>query len=476
MNDKLKNQPVNWGLPSIWIITFFFTSTMALLVQLVFLPYWFPLLHAGNGLLIGGDWVGFDQIATQLAESIARDGWSAWELRPERQSPAGIAAVFYFLFGAHPWTLVPMNAAVHATTTVVMVRIMQTFVSDIRIALLCALPFILFPSSLILYSQIHKDGIFFLGIILNLYGWVLLARLNNWDGVGIKTFLPVLYIFVGCFLIWVMRPYGIKMMQGIGCIFIIMLAPYFVTQILRRRLLFSRGFLALLIIAGLPIAIGIFKDGSERGEVTLVHTIAQDDRTTKITAERDTNQAFLNKAEQALERIRWMETQWVPRFLDDIFLTISIVRSGYQGSIGSSNIDADIYFRSASEFLLYLPRAIQIGFTAPFPSDWIAKSVSENKTTLKKLIAIEMFFIYCALFFLAYAFWYWGKKIHAWIIFVFCTAFILLYTYITPNIGSLHRTRYGFIMILLAFAIAGGLTFWRSRLSQALPVTPKNEY
>lgn len=464
MKSMTKSLSASYGLLFVWIFSFLFSLTIALFVQLIALPYWFQDLHGGNGLLIGGDWIGFNNIATKLSDSIAREGWNAWELRPERQSPAGIAAVFYFLFGAHPWTLLPMNTAVHATTAVLMVRIIQTFISDIRFALLCVLPFILFPSSLIWYSQIHKDGIFFLGVILNLYGWILLSCLKTWGVFGVKNFLPVLYIFIGCFLIWLMRPYGIKMMQGIGCIFIIMLVPYFVTQVFRRRLLFNQAFFALLIIMALPIAINIFKDGSEKGEVALVSTFTQPVE----------NQSFVIKAKEAIVGIGWKETEWVPRILDDVFLTISIVRYGYQGSKGGSNIDADVYFRSAPEFFLYLPRAIQIGFAAPFPSFWNEQNViGGDSTILKRIVMFEMLLVYFALFFLGYALFRWNRKIEIWLIFIFCVIFILLYTYITPNIGSLHRTRHGFLMVLLALGIAGGINFWQLKFNTLLRVSIK---
>lgn len=72
---------------------------VALLVQLVILPFWFSVPHVGHDSLIGGDSMGYHTIALELLEKIEREGWGAWELRPHRQSPAGIAAVFYF-FGA----------------------------------------------------------------------------------------------------------------------------------------------------------------------------------------------------------------------------------------------------------------------------------------------------------------------------------------------------------------------------------------
>lgn len=448
------------GLMVIWALSFLFFATMALLVQLVALPYFFPAFHAGNGLLVGGDWVGFNAIASELAERISREGWGAWELRPERQAPAGIAAVFYIFLGPHPWTLIAINSVVHASTVLVLVRIMQFFVPDVRFALICALPFILFPTSLIWYSQIHKDGTFFLGASLNLYGWILLSRLEIWKAFGGKSLLPILYILVGCFLIWVMRPYGGKLMQGIGCIFVIILTPYLFINTLRRKLLFRQLLLALVIIISLPIALSVFKDGGNRGEVTIVNESMQDG-------------SFSIKAKNVIAELKWVKTDWVPRALDDIFLTLSIIRIGYASTLGGSNIDSSIHFRSVAEFFYYLPRAIQIGFAAPFPSFWNEPSINGGSVMFKRIVVVEIFLVYLSLFFLIYALIHWRKRIETWFVFIFCTLFILLYTYITPNIGSLHRTRHGFLMMLMAFGIAGGIAFWQTKLS-TIKIKPRS--
>ena len=457
----------------IWALSLLFFATIALLVQLVALPYFFPALHAGNGLLVGGDWIGFNAIASELAERISREGWSVWELRPERQAPAGIAAVFYVFFGPHPWALVAINSVVQASTVLILVRIMQIFIPDARLALVCVLPFILFPTSLIWYSQIHKDGAFFLGTSLNLYGWVLLSRLETWKSFSGKSFLPIFYILIGCFLIWVMRPYGVKLMQGIGCIFVIMLTPYFFINALRQKLLFRQSLLAIIIIISLPIALSIFKDGGHRGEVevvterllnTRIPSVNDVNLTTEEQALLQQNNSFAIKARNVSSELKWVKTDWLPRGLDNIFLTLSIIRVGYASNLGGSNIDSNIHFRSVSDFLYYMPRAIQIGFTAPFPSSWSDQSVNGGGATLKKIVLVEMLLVYPALFLLIYALFYWRKKVETWLILIFCIIFILLYTYITPNIGSLHRTRHGFFMMLIALGIAGGIALWQNRL------------
>ena len=477
------------NLRRIWICFFIYAATSAFLLQLVILPYWFPGSHAGNGLLVGGDWLGFHRIAGELSDKIILQGWGAWELRPERQSPAGIAAVFYVFFGPHPWVLIPLNAAVHATTGVLLVCMVQPLVRHTRHALLCALPFVFFPSGLVWYAQIHKDGVFFLGIFLCLYGWILMSRLETWTGWCAQVLPPLLYLFGGCFLIWVMRPYGVKMMQGIGFIFAAVLVPRFLIAALQKKLRLPQALLALLIVVTLPPSLGVFKDRAENGEVTLITDpmlsdiefmtmVLQGDIEVTVSAAAELNDvspavspagSFRQKAMNVIVELQWRKTDWLPSLLDNSFLTLSIVRSGYALSVGGSNIDTDVRFHSAPEFLPYLPRALQIGLAAPFPASWFRQDTNRATTAMRAISAVEMVFVYAALLFLPYALWRWRRLTEVWMMFGFCIIFLLIYTYITPNIGSLYRSRYGFLMLLLALGIAGAIALRQRALAVTSP-------
>lgn len=455
----------------IWAFFFVYAVATALLLQLVVLPFLLPGLHAGNGLLVGGDWVGFHAIAAELAEKIHAQGWSVWELRPKYQAPSGIAAALYVLTVPHPWVLAPLNTAIHATTGVVLVRIIQSFVPDLRHAVVCILPFMFFLSAMTWYAQIHKDGYYYAGIFLTLYGWILLARLETWKGSSGRPLLGLLWIVAGCMLIWVVRPYGINLMQGIGVIFALMLVPLFIFRGLRRQLPAPRVVVSVLIVLALPVVLGVNKDrgvyesrglqesrglhenrGSPEGRGVDGEATVLTYKTRRLEPDGDYSE---------VEQVRWQRTNWLPASLDEIFFTLSTIRSGYAQSKGASNVDADVLFHSAVDFIPYLPRALQIGFTAPFPTHWFSQGSSEANTLMRRISALEMIVVYCALLFLPYALWLWRRKIETWLTFSFCTIMLMIYTYIMPNVGTLYRTRYGFLMMLVALGIAGGITAWR---------------
>src|SRR5690349_5577491 len=98
----VSKQPDNGPLLSagsgwVFLCAFGLSLGVGLFIQLVLLPYILPGLHAGHGLLRGGDWIGFHEDAVALSQKIAEQGWQAFELRPRGQAPIGITAAVYVL-------------------------------------------------------------------------------------------------------------------------------------------------------------------------------------------------------------------------------------------------------------------------------------------------------------------------------------------------------------------------------------------
>jgi hypothetical protein len=161
--------------------------------------------------LIGGDWLEFQRIAVELTAEIEKEGWSLWELMPSGQAPAGIAAAIYTLTGiSKPWIILPLNAALHASSAIVLLLIVITVTGTSKLSVWPVLPFIFFPTALLWNTQFHKDGFFILGSYIFLYGFLLLTQINEHKylyriGSGFCLFLA------GIGLIWIVRPYGVEM-------------------------------------------------------------------------------------------------------------------------------------------------------------------------------------------------------------------------------------------------------------------------
>ena len=200
----------------IWLLFFVTTAVMALIVQLLILPVIFPALHAGHGLFVGGDWIGFHQIAQELAERIRSEGWSAWELRPHGHSPAGIAALIYAISISEPYVLIPLNAAVHASAGLVLVALLRPIVEDRMIAFLAAIPLVAFPAAATWYAQIHRDGFYILGMLLFCYGWVrIVASTKDHQRWWQPSLAFILSVFWGVAFVWVARPYTFYLLLAV---------------------------------------------------------------------------------------------------------------------------------------------------------------------------------------------------------------------------------------------------------------------
>ena len=434
-----------------WLLFFAFAGVSALLLQLVVLPLWFPALHAGNGLLVGGDWVGFHKIAVTLSEKMKLLGWGAWELSPLGHTPAGIAAIFYTIFAPHPYVLIPLNAAMHATAGVMLMQLIRLLTADDVVAFLAALPFVLFPSAMAWYAQLGKDGFYFAGAFLCIYGWVLIARVATWRFGSWSVLQGTIWLGAGLLLMAAVRTYAFQLMQGIGILIACALTILFVVRGLKAVLSWNKCFTAIAILWVIPVILQ-FAPRETRGSTEVFQS-----------GEASSTLSW-HGADFAKEK--WQVTPGLPRFIENAFLRIAVLRHGYFVTPGysasGSMVDRDIDLIRVKDFYTYLPRALQLGFLAPFPSAWLDSAHSGGGTIMRRVSGVEMLAVYLALLFLPYAMWRWRSRVEMWLPAAVCTILLLMYAYATPNIGSLYRLRYGFLMLLATVGVASALAAWRS--------------
>jgi hypothetical protein len=449
----------------VWVVFFLYATTMALMLKLIALPILFRELHAGHGLLMGGDWVGFHSIAEGLAEEINVKGWSAWELRPLGHSPAGIAAAIYALTVAEPFVLVPLNAAIHATAGVALMRIARYLTDDDFAAMCAALPFVIFPSAMAWYGQIGKDGFYFAGAFLCLYGWINLARIESWQSGWRPVCAGLAWLSLGVALMGMVRIYSFQVMQGMGTIFAVGLSVLFIVRGAKGGLPWKSCAAAIAILFMIPLLLMVLPTES-RGSAELLNE-------TRGSSEFLAGESGAGAA-QTVAQMYWRQSDWLPSTIDTAFLRLAVLREGYLSApaehrkAAGSNIDMDVRISSAVGFVMYLPRAIQIGLLAPFPRHWIATGYSPGGSLMRRMAGGEMIVVYFSLLFLPYALWHWRNRVEIWLSVTFGTVMVLLYAFVTPNIGTIYRLRYGFVMLLVGIGILAALTAWRTFFSGSI--------
>ena len=482
--DKFLNQ--NYYL-KLWLIVFFITLLIVLLVQLLFLPYVFPSWHGNEGLLSGSDSVAFHRTGVELAENIIAEGWSAWELRPNGWMPAGVAGALYALTWPKPWVLAPLNAAVHAATALMVVKLLLVFIKDRKAALIAAIPFVFFPSSMLWYTQIHRDGYYILGMLLFIYGFLMIVNYGDKNKIISREGIGFISTFSGIVLIWLTRPHGVVIFQYMGIILFLLIGAFLLYLAIRQGIRWKNVILKLVLISLLIMIIfpltqtaGADKYSRDPGlgesKQTLVNMLSGsfEENILWASAGELTSSAFKVAEKKDLvieeEEYPWVRTSWLPVSVDNQLYSMAVLRSvEYKEIYGetASGIDCDVSFHSAVDYIYYLPRALQIAFLAPFPADWFQEGTYESTTFFRRVSAFEMTFIYLMFIPLAYGIWIWRKKIELYVLLLFCTMMMLPIVYSVPNVGTIYRYRYGYLMLLVSLGVAALYKFlqkkWKNR-------------
>jgi len=191
------------------VVCFIYALSAGMLVQVYLIPKVFPNFDLGDGLLVQ-DSSGFNSIAKVKSAEILAMGWGAWELRPQGQSPAGVASVFYALWTPKPYSLLPFNALVHALSGCAVLWVLRHFFSW-KAAMLGTAFFILNPASLEWVAQIHRDGIYILGNLLALICLLQFQKGLLADEQG-TILWGLLWGMLGTVLVWIGRPHWVQVM------------------------------------------------------------------------------------------------------------------------------------------------------------------------------------------------------------------------------------------------------------------------
>lgn len=432
-----------------WFAAFLLTAGAAALIQLVILPYFLPHLHAGHGLLVGGDWIAFHQTAAALAERIRAEGWSAWTLRPwGGNAPPGLASAVYAVTVTEPYVLIPFNAALHATAGLAIALIIEHVVGERRIGFVAALPFLAFPTAALMYAQMHKDGFVIAGVLLFLLGQVQMYEAMQQRLRLHHLCQGVTLCLLGSFLAWIMRPYTVQILQPVAWLAaLIAVGLLFQALVSKERARLRRTAIGFCLIAAVPFA------------MTPLKTI-------------DEVSTAWNQVGNELTWNSWQYTLGVPEQIERALFTIARIRETGFGP-GGSYIDEDYRPRRVADFVEHVPRTMLVGVLAPFPVHWLGDGSTNAGTAMRRMVGMEMLVVYLILICLPFAIVALRRKPLFWVLVGFSLAMLWLYASVIPNLGTLHRLRYGYLMTLVALVSGGALHYFSDRRRHALAEAAK---
>lgn len=423
----------------IFIFSFLWVGLLGLLLQLVILPNW-PSLHAGNGLLKGGDWVWFHAEASNLAKSITENGWSVWTLRHIGNSTISLAALAYYFADIYsPLIILPINALLFAFSAVCIYEICRSF--NERAALFAVLPFLLFPSGLMIYGQMHKDILVVAGMGGLLLMTVAFARQKSYAWKSIVC-LWLLLAF-SCLLIWLSRPYLLKV-----TLFLMFMGfvPTCLLSFRGRQRGWWVGLMGSLVMISVTTHY-LGNDGPAHFERDGPTILSNDSASNPNTGNGTNlaNSALDDKLDKS-GSYPWM-MQYVTRIAD--------VRKGFT-QYGGSTIDGNVRFDSVGALLSYLPRALQIALFSPFPSQWFATAETPGGQLMRTVSAVEMIITYVSLLGLVVGLIprHW-KNPALWVSILIALTLTTIQALVFANIGTLYRMRFISWHLLTALGIIG---------------------
>ena len=417
----------------LWLGFYIYSLAVGLLVQFVILPIIFPSAHWKDGHMVGGDWVQFHTEGVEIAKRVQQEGWSVWTLRHpiSGQAMSGIAGLFYALTGIHkPWVLLPFNAFLHASAGLILYILLRLLDISKKTALIFTVPFIIFPTSLTWVSQIHKDGLYILGMYLTFLS-LALAFSNEIKKNLISIFSGVLGAFV---FFTVGREYALKIVYYFYALFLsISLLTATINLVWKGKESFLRYGKTALIFLVIFATYGLLQPQTQT---------------------------------QTQTQTEWYWNPYIPDKIENLFYTLSVWRneiwpqylSGHPGAI-----DEDIKFRSVGDFIEYTPRALTVGFFSPFPRFWFSQGSTTGGTIARYITPFEAIYLWFAWLLLPIALWFHRKKLWFWLLFLICLGFIWLHVVAEPNVGPIVRKRYGYVMLLSAISYSTAIELWRRR-------------
>jgi len=447
--DNKDNELYEYGAnkPSIlflWALFFCFSTFSAIIFQKFFLPM-FPELHAGFGLL-SHDSILFHELASNLSFRASQEGWSLnifWSDAPHMRGHVAILAILYSLFSPEPSLIIPVNAALHASAATMIILIANKIDDDRRVTWIAGITaaslFLILPSALNWYAQVHRDGYVILGTLIILYSWVRLLKNNDsYNDLIIFVILNLL----GIFLYWFVRPYYLILIAiaSTVCVIFVLLNKKVRVEI-SLKAIFPTIFIYIIFL--------LFANQA------------------RLDLSNSTN-ALANMYAQSNEFIdwdcpkwKWTKNEYLPSFVDESLelggRTRSVLLCGnYEAN---SNIDVEIVPSNAIDLIKYLPRGIQISLLAPFPNSWL----DLNKGAIWFVGVAEIILIYI---FLPGFFWaLLGKKrsFEKLFIVVFAFMFLAFFGYTISNLGTLHRLRYVFLILIILISCIGWISYIRTR-------------
>lgn len=456
----------------LWAFHFIFSAVIFMIANSSFMAGY----HNGQGLWnFAFDSFSYHEKAMESFEVLQKGQFTTWWETSFYRHTKYIGLLYYLLYPS-PLSFAPVNGIVWAASIILIYRATMIIGKDNQeLSSIVALLFGLWPSNLLHSTQLLRDPFYNFGILMILLGWVAMFH-------GHRRIIYSLIVSFGVILCIQIRPEPFWLL-----IFVSLLAASITAFQDRREAPYA--LLALIILAlfyGYPTMVAnanVNKTETSQNSKELVSengdqiekvkekirlrlgaeaTSKLDEKISKwfVSPEfkdwsfKKKKSSLLALAEVHGKKLDAFLSKWMTPWKSTLFLPENIERliikaNGYRNGFlvwyvapGASAIDNDIIFKSVSDIINYVPRALMIGFFAPFPNQWLETGQTGGKA-IRILGGIEMLACYALMvgfiaFLVASPTPTWCK---VWLV-LFMIIMILPLGLFVPNLGTLYRMRF----------------------------------
>ena len=371
----------------------------------------------GTGLTFAIDGASYQRVASNLADALQTNGIGAW-LNAKAPFHCRLYSLSFATFGKvlghNVLAAEPLNLFFYLAI-LTCIYFLGREVFDVRAGLVAATIVALWPTFLMHSTQLIRDPISiacFLALVLLLT--LLLSREFAWRasvaaGIGGAAIVT---------LFWLVR----ANMWNVLLVAVALTLVLLIAQMIRSHRLIFGNTIALLVIVGAVLLVPSRLESTSlpgvRSPVTPLATPLQEGTWTRVLS-------------QFKER-----------------------RAGFRSYISqASNIDRDVQFHSPGDIVRYVPRALVIGFFAPFPKVWLQSgSYGRAGRLLSGAETLAMYFMYLAV---GVSLWRERRNLTMWFVFLIAATGMLALGLVVVNAGALYRIRYVFWMLLIIIASRG---------------------
>ena len=392
----------------------FIASVMA---WLSYSPY-LATLHNGAGFWkFSIDSTLYHQEAISLLEYLNSGDFNEWWLGYPRHKHVRFIALVYWVFGdTYPLLFELVNSFVWVISVVLIYRATYyLFNQDIKIAVVVSM-FMFFPSILISSVQLLREPFYILGFCFITYGLIVIFIRN-------RSWLGVFCLISGYILLLSTKDYIIPLVLYV-------FSPWLLISIVARKIDIFPSLVMFLVVAIITFG-NDFSDSSYNGAI-----IGMNSNSNSTTIRTDERHAL----------IRLLDLRIANR-LSSMRKDFKYVNNG-----AGSSIDVDVRYQQIEDVILYFPRAIQISFLSPFPTQWLSKGKQTGRMGMI-IAGFETVILYVALIGFIWVLFTNFHLIYALIpILLLSGIIIVLLGYAVPNVGTIYRMRQG---LLIPFYMVG---------------------